>query len=66
MQAVADFHPQKVFCCPCLLRVLDQIFDSGFRSLHKISTYLQELEDFLFEKIYCICIKKKNKFDGDM
>ena len=29
MQAT-DFHPQKDFCCPCLLNVLDNIFDSGF------------------------------------
>ena len=43
MQAT-DFHPQKVFCCPCLLNVIDNIFDSGFQSLDEILAHLQNLE----------------------
>ena len=49
MQAT-DFHPQKVFCCPCLLNVLDNIFDSGFWSLDEIITHLQNLKKYRVDK----------------
>ena len=47
-----DFHPQKVFRCPCLLNVFDNIFNSGDRSLDQILTHLQNLEKYsVFELI---------------
>ena len=49
MQAT-DFHPQKDFCCPCLLNVLDNIFDSGFWSLDEIITHLQNLKKYRVDK----------------
>ena len=59
MQAATDFHLQKVYHCPYSLHVLDEIADSGFRSLNEILIYLQELNNFPSEKIYCVCINKK-------
>ena len=59
MQTVTDFYSRKFFCCPCLLHAIDQIFDSGHQILNEILLYLQELENFPSEKIYCICINKK-------
>ena len=58
MLAVTDFYQRKVFRCPCLLHAIDQIFDSGHRSLNEILLYLQELGNFPSGKIYCICINK--------
>ena len=52
MQTANDFYIRKIFRCPCLLQVIARIFDSGLRSLSQILLYLQELEDFLVEKIY--------------
>ena len=42
MQAT-DFHPPTVFCCPCLINVINNIFDSGFRSFNEILAYLKKL-----------------------
>ena len=39
-----DFYPQKVFRCPCLINVIDNIFDSGFQSLNEILAYLKSLK----------------------
>ena len=60
MQAT-DFHPQKVFPCPCLLNIIDNIFDFGFQSLSDILTYLHNLENFPNEKIkiYHTWVNKK-------
>ena len=43
MQAT-DFHPHKVFRCPCLINIIDNIFDSVFRSFNEILAYLKNLE----------------------
>ena len=57
MQIATDFYTRKILRCPCLLQVIGRIF--GLRSLKQILLYLQELEDFLVEKIYCARINKK-------
>ena len=54
-----DFHPQKVFRCPCLLNVFGNIFNSGFRSLDQILTHLQNLEKYRIQKIFCVRVNKK-------
>ena len=58
MQAT-DFHPQKVFCSPCLLNVIDKIYESGFRSLSENLSHLHTLEKFPINTIHCVCIDKK-------
>ena len=58
MQAT-DFHPEKLFLCPCLINVIDNIFDSGFRSFNEILVYLQNLEIYGIEKIFCVRVNKK-------
>ena len=52
MQAT-DFHPQKVFRCPCLLNVTDNIYESRFGSLSEILSYPHTLEKFPINTIYC-------------
>ena len=52
------FSP-KFFRCPCLLNVINNIFDSGFRSLDEILKYLQILEKCTFQKIFCFRVNKK-------
>ena len=59
MQAT-DFHPQKVFCCPYLLNVINNIYESGFRSLIETLSYLHMLEKFPINAIYCVRINKKD------
>ena len=54
-----DFHPQKVFRCLCLLNVIDNIFESGFRNLSEMLSYLHTLEKFPINTIYCVHINKK-------
>lgn len=59
MQAIKDFYLRKVYRCTCTLHLHNQIFESGFRTLNDILSYLQELDDFSSEKIYCVCRNEK-------
>ena len=54
-----DFHPLKIFHCPCLINVIDNIFDSGFWSFSEILAYLKNLEIYGIEKIFRVRVNKQ-------
>ena len=64
MQA-ADFHPHKVFRCPCLINVIDNIFDSVFRSFNEILAYLKNLEIMELRSFFMLELLKKG-FDYNL
>lgn len=33
---VSNFHPEKVFCCPCLLGIVTECWEEGLRPCHQI------------------------------
>ena len=64
MQAT-DFHPHKVFRCPCLINVIDNIFDFVFRSFDEILAYLKNLEIMELRSFFMLELLKKG-FDCNL